>query len=502
MLTGKRESLGHRAISAAKWNYLGTGAKVLLQFAVGVWLARLLGPEAFGVVAVALLMLGVGRLVSDFGFSAALIQRSDLTERDIGYVFTVQVALGLSLSLAGFYLSSEIATFFNHPPAKSVIAVMSWIFLIQALGQTSTAMLNRALRYRFTQTVAVGTYFLGFIGFGLPLAYLGYGVWSLVAAQMVQAIAYTLVVLVKSGVAFRPALRPSRPGLFAFGGKVVGANLSSWGISNIDNVVIGRFLGVVDLGVYGRAMSLVGTPMNAMTTSLQGVLFSTCSRLQHDREKVVIAYLAVTELLAYACIPLFVTVAVIPKAVTLGVYGENWSVLIPVLTPLALAMPVNAMLAVVGPVLMALDKTHAELRAQLAAFFVMVPMIAVAAQYSLAVVAWAVLAAYLFRWLLLWLAIQQQLGLRWAQLASVLARPAALGIAVAAVTRLFASVIPEASAPVRLGFLVVVAAIALALLVRLFGPALFRGPLGASVKGGEKLPRPVAWWLRVGRDAR
>lgn len=487
-----------RTISAAKWNYLGNGAKVVLQFLIGVLLARLLGPEAFGIVAIAWLMIGVGKLFSDFGFSAALIQRPDLTDRDVGFVFTVQIAIGATLSLTSYSLAGQIASFFNKPDASPVIEVMSWLFLIQAIGQTTTAVLSRALRFKFSQAANVATYLVGYVLIGVPAAYLGYGVWSLVAAQMVQAVAYMLVVLVRSGVSIKPAIRPSRAGLFKFGSKVIGANLCSYTILNLDSFVVGRLIGVAELGIYNRAMTLVTTPMNVVTTSLQSVLFSACSKAQDNKAQIAKAFLAAMEFIGFVCLPVFITVAAVSKTVVLGVYGAGWSMASEVVTPLALAMPVHALLAVIGPILMALNRAELELKAQFITLLIVVPLIWIAGYGNLALVGWAVLTAYVVRWGFLLREIKSELSISLAEIAGTLKRPVALAAAIAVPVFFIDRALSLQHSTAQL-FVVVFAAFGLAVvLARMFGPWLVGGQLGALLLTKNLLPAWPKRWLRLG----
>ena len=83
--------ISQRSYQALIWNYSGSAVSMSSQFIIGIVLARLLGPEAFGIVAIGMLMIGIGNLVVDFGFGAALIQGKSVTERDIGFVFSAQV---------------------------------------------------------------------------------------------------------------------------------------------------------------------------------------------------------------------------------------------------------------------------------------------------------------------------------------------------------------------------------------------------------------------------
>ena len=491
------ENLSKRSFHALKWNYFGNGVNMLSQFLIGIVLARLLEPGDFGVVAIAWLMIGIGKLISDFGFSAALVQRNDLTERDIRFVFTVQVGLGGILAFTGFYLAEFIAEFFHNLNAAPVIQAMALLFLIQPFGQTSSAMLARELAFKTNQIIRIASYLVGYIFVGIPCAYLGYGPWSLVAAQLVQSLLFAVLAVYMSSVPMKPALKPSSTGLFSFGSKVIGANLASWGISNLDSFVVGHTLAVSDLGLYNRAMALVASPVGAVTASLQSVLFSACSRAQTDQGRIKRAYLAATATIGFICLPVFLTVAVVPEAVILGLYGGKWAAAVPILIPLALAMPVSALLGVVGPVLTAMDKVEIELRAQVISLIVMLPVLYLTAQYSLTSLAWGVLGVYILRWFLLVWSILRVLDAARLELFSAMHWPFLCAFATALPTWGIDHLVMVLPPPFRLAIDMTTATLALLLVTRLFGRSILKGFHGDFLLADGRLPIPLRRWLKA-----
>ncbi len=494
--------LADRSVRAAQWNYVGSLGRTLAQFAVGVLLARLLGPEAFGLTAIAWLLIGAGRLFADLGFSAALIQRAELDAADVDLAATMQLLIGALLTLLSFSAAPVIAAFFRRPDAAPVIEAMSPLFVLHAAGQVPTALLNRDLQFRRTQTAQLLTYLLGYLGVGVPAALSGFGVWSLVAAQLVQAGTYAGTVMVMARRGLRLRLSGDRARLFSFGGKVMGANATSWAILNLDTVIIGRFQGVTDLGLYNRSMSLVQSPIGALVSSLQGVLFSACSRAQHDPVRLRAAFLAVTEFLAYSCLPIVCAVALVPDVVILGVYGPAWSGAVPLLAPLSLAIAVHALLAVVGPVLMSIDRTQAELRAQLVTVAAMVPALWLAAQHSMPAVAWTVAGVYALRWGLLLAEVCRDLQLRAVTVLAVLVRPACVALPVGLAALGAATALEGLAPPVlRLAACIAASALTLLLVLRVLGPLILSGPVGHVLSGRRLLPPGVARWLRVERAA-
>lgn len=427
-MTSANHGLLHTSLHALKWNYLGMLVRAGAQFILGIILARMLGPKPFGLVAIAWLFLGLGNLVADFGLAAALVQKETISSRDIRYVFTLQMLTGILMASAMVFAAPWIASFFNSADAVAVLRAMGCLFVIQAAGQTATALLRRNMDFKPLQVIAAGSYLFGYVGVGLPLAWSGAGVWSLVFAQILQATIYSGAVNLHTRHSWRPALKPDQGGMFLFGSKIMASNLTSWGISNLDSAIVGRVFGAVDLGFYNRGMNLVSSPMNAFTTALQGVLFPAYSRANGQIEPARRAYLASVGLIAALLVPVFAAVAAIPGTVIAGVYGEHWMQVAVLLTPLALAMPVNAVLAVGGPLMNGLGAAGRDAAAQAVCAVILGAAVWQASKVSLELVAWAVLGAYLLRALLVtYLALGLVAG-TWGQIARALSGPLVLGL--------------------------------------------------------------------------
>ena len=272
------------AVTALKWNYLGIAARAGSGLLIGIVLARLLGPKPFGIVAVATLVVSLCNLLADFGFGSAVVQKSSLSKEDVRFSLTVQLALGCVLALVCFVLARPLARAFHSQELVGVIRALALVFPLQALGQTSSSILRRQLQFRPLQTAQIASYLFGYLGIGLPLAYLGFGVWALVLAQLGQTTVASVLLFRAAPHCLSLSLRcPDRAAITCFGAKVIGTNIVNWAILNLDNAFIGRTLGTVPLGLYSRAYNLAGTPF-ALVCGLQEVLFPASSRMQTTSE--------------------------------------------------------------------------------------------------------------------------------------------------------------------------------------------------------------------------
>lgn len=489
--------LGSRGVRALRWNYLGNGLRVLSQFLVGVVLARLLGPAEFGTVAMAGLVVGMGALLADLGFGVVLVQRPEISEEDVRFVATVQVATGALLTAALAAAAPWVAGWFHAPEAAPIFRAMSAMFLLQSFGLTPLALLRRDLDFRGVQVVTLTSYLGGYLLVGVPLALLGLGAWALAWAQLVQSALFSAQALWRHGGWPRPRWRPPGGGLFRFGSAVIGTNLANWTLSNADGVVVGKALGAVELGLYGRAMGVVLSPMNALTTSLQAVLFAASARAQHDPARLRRAWLGAVSAIGAVALPVFVTVAAVPEVAVLGIYGPAWAAAAPVLVPLALAMPVMAVMSLAGPVITAVGRVGLELRVSLLTLALLVPALLLAGRWSAATVAWVVLAIQALRMVLMVGAVRPLVGATWGQVARALGWPAAFAGVTAGATALADRWLDLAAAPARLLAAMLVAAATLAACLRWLGRCWLSGAHGEFLRADGRLPGVLRRWLAI-----
>lgn len=336
--------------------------RALLGLVINAVLARMLGPEPFGQIALATVVLGLGSLLVDAGLSVSLIQKADLDELDIRSAFTTQVAIGLGLAIGLALLAPWGAAILAQEGLTPVLRVLSGLLAIQAFGQTGTALLRKAGDFHRVQQLQIGSYLAAYLGVGIPLALQGGGVWALVTAQLAQAAVYSA----GAWLATRHSLRPftGRRGLTAFGLTIVSSNIFAWAVGALPALLIGRFQGVVMLGYFSRAFFLVSMPASVLAVSLQTTSLTVYSRLQRHTRLTARTCLGMTSFCLLATVPPFVAVAAMPRTIVEALFGEKWLPMANLLTPLALAMPLECVAALSGPLLIARGKAGLELRLQ------------------------------------------------------------------------------------------------------------------------------------------
>ena len=419
-MTEPVKDIAASAIRGVRWNYLGGISASLCQLAIGIVLARILGPRPFGQVIIASTIYSFLNLFVDGGFSQALIQKVELTSEDVRKTFTCQLGIGVSASIAVFATAPWIARQFHDPTAANVVRTMALMITIQSTGLVASALLRRSMRFRAVQMAALCSYLVGFLLLGIPLALSGAGVWSLVAAFLTQAGINSLLLHVAARHTMKPLFKWPERSIATFGGVIIANNVVNWGHLNLDNMAASG-MGPAALGLYGRGCNFAYQPVNAVVTGLQSVLLSSTARAQERREVVHDMTLAVIGIVFGLLGPAYAVLALLPDTTIMGLYGDKWVGVIPLMVPLALVMPFFGAHALLGPVLCGLGRPDLEFWPQALSCAVAAVAFFNAARISLASIAWALLGVVLIRFGAIAAFTFHLLKIRWRDAARVIA---------------------------------------------------------------------------------
>lgn len=312
-------------MNAASWRFAASAVSAVLSFGIHIWLARLLPPSDFGLVAMAFVFTGLARILSNFGLPSAIVQRSDLTSEHIRTAFTLSGLLGLLFTLALIAFAPFSTLVFPEPRLPSVLTALAPIFLFTGLGNTAGALLRRALDFKRIFWVGITSYAVGFGGVAIPMALMGYGVWSLVLGSVASPVLETLLLLALVRHPIRPMIgRREARELAGYGAGFSLSEVLNFGARNGDNLVIGRWLGDGPLGLYTKAYGLMRMPADYLGEVLNAVLFPAFAELQKEKKRLASAYLRATELAVLFSAPILAGMVVAAPHMILGLLGPNW----------------------------------------------------------------------------------------------------------------------------------------------------------------------------------
>ncbi len=395
---------------------------------VGIILARLLGPKPYGQVIIASTIYGFLNLFVDGGFSQALIQKQILDPEEIRKTFTCQIGIGVVTTGVVYCLAPSIARLFNDVSVSPVIQVMAMMIAIQSAGLVSAALLRRRMHFRAIQYAGVGSYLFGYLVLGIPLAVLGAGVWSLVAACLAQCLLNSILLYAAARHSLVPRFGFPDRSITSFGGTIVANNLANWGHSNLDNLAAAQ-LGPIGLGLYGRACSFAYQPANALVTGLQSVLVSSAAKLQKRKELMRDLTMCILAIVFGVLGCAYAVFALTPETTIVGLFGDKWIGVIPLMLPLAIAMPFYAAHCLLGPILCGLGRPDLEFWPQAISCGIAAIAYFAAVRISLASIAWALLGIMLLRFGLIAAFAFRLLQLSWGKVLQVVARRIGFSVA-------------------------------------------------------------------------
>jgi O-antigen/teichoic acid export membrane protein len=386
------------SITAVMWGSFGSGARILLQMIAQIVLVRLLGPDQYGLFAIGAVVVSFSVFFSDIGIAYGLIQKKSVKEEDVRFIFTWQLILGLIVAFVVFWLAKPLADFFTEPRIVPIIKWLSLVCLINAVTAPSLNILKRNLDFKSIHLAQVVSYTCGYILVGIPLAFAGQQVKSLVTAWMIQASINFILLYwrTRHSLKFLFWFHDSRS-LSTYGITVFATNWVNWLTNNIDRVIVGRMFASTAVGLYTTSYNLVNTPTSTILGVLQSSLFSASARVQGDTDRLRNAFLTVSGTLALLVAPVFVGIAVVSETVVGTLYGNAWLHSADTLRPLALAMPLFLLIGMATPMLWTSGQTTKELKIQIPVAAMWIIASYFGAQYSVSAVAWIVFSLFIFR---------------------------------------------------------------------------------------------------------
>lgn len=417
--------VGGRVLTAIRWNTAAKVASQVLNWAITIFVIRLLAPEDYGLMAMTMVFVTLISGLADVGLGAAVVQARTLTGDQLRRVQGAVVLASL-LAFAIVQLSaSVIAAYFGEPRLLPLIRVVAFDLLIAAPAVLSYAQLLRDLRMRATATVEFTAGLLA-SSVTLALAWLGYGVWSLVVAALVRSAFATMALLVLAPARPWPEFRFHEIGaLVRFGGvSTVNQLLHRFG-AQIDTIIAGRLLDPAQLGAYSVSMHLASLPAAKIGSVISDVVFAAVSRLQHDPGAVRENLLRALGILALVTFPVFVGLAcVAPEAVAV-LLGERWSSAVFPLMVLPLVLPLRMMNGILVTAASSMGRPTTSTWYHVTFIMVLTVALAIGASWGVEglSIAW-VIALPLIIGLSLGRALAV-LSLRWVDLARCLRAPAA-----------------------------------------------------------------------------
>ncbi len=334
-------TLKKRAIKGVLWVSLSSGMVQAIKFIAKIVLTRMLLPDDFGLVAIGLFVVGCFSLLQGMGINGSLIQRRSSADIDqaANTAFILVLITGFVLWALSFLSAAPLALFFKNQAATGIIRALSFTFLISSFEIVPSALLTREIEFRkrfFPEVCSAIVY----TGVSIVLAKAGYKHWSLIYGYMASV---TVNAVLMWGIAgFRPSFSFNAEiarDLIGYGKYIAASVVVAFVMFQCDNAVVGRLLGVKQLGFYTMAYTIANLPSISIGLVVSGALYPVYSKLQHDPVKLRSTFLKSLKMLAVVTIPIAAGLMVMADSVITIVLGPKWM-------PMAASMKILSVFAV------------------------------------------------------------------------------------------------------------------------------------------------------------
>ena len=317
-------SLKDKTVRGVGWSaadaFLGQG----VTFIVGLVLARLLSPEEYGLIGIVTIFTTILLGVIDSGFSNALIRKLKVTEEDYCTLFLFNLVVSIAMYGLLFFGAPWIAVFFERPQLVSLTRVMGLLLIFQALSIVQYTILSRNIDFKTkTKASLISAIISGILG--IAMAYLGYGVWSLVAQQLSRQLIYSLCLWVYNK--WWPKLKFSIRSfkyMWGFGWKLLLSGLLDRIWAQLYQTVVGKFYSPATLGQYSRAKEYANIFSSNFSGIVQRVSYPVLSQVQDDPSRMVSGYRRIIKVTMFVTAIIMISLGAVSEPLIYCLIGPQW----------------------------------------------------------------------------------------------------------------------------------------------------------------------------------
>jgi teichuronic acid exporter len=323
------ETLKNKAVNGFIWSFIDSFGVYFIKLSFTIAIARLLTPSDYGLIGMITIFIAISGLMSESGFTSALIQKKDVTKRDYSTVFWSNIIIAIVTYGILFLSAGSIADFFAQPQLKQIIRIASLGIILNALSLVQFASLWKELKFKQLMIInACSALVAGVIG--LVCAYLGFRYWSLVVMTLAQNITKTILlwILIHQVPAFIFSLHSFRS-LFSYGYKVFLQNLSDVVFTNSFYLVIGKRFSLADVGYYANADKFRDIMVRQTTWAFTKVSFPAFSAISGQPDRFRANYLKTFRLICFLMFPFLTIIISVIKPFVIFFMTPKWLPAVP-----------------------------------------------------------------------------------------------------------------------------------------------------------------------------
>lgn len=367
-------------VSSLKWQTLSKALTQIVSWGSTILVMRILSPNDYGLMAMAMVVIGFVTLVSEMGFGSAIVQSVNIDSYQQRCLFGAALVVNSTVAFLIVAAASAIAAFFAEPRLELLITLLCIQLPMAALTTIPESIARRNMEFKSLSIIEMACSFVS-ASITCAAALAGWEVWALASGLASVAILRPVLLISKFGI-LAPALGyKGLESMISFGGTITLNRITWYFFSQADTLIAGKLLGKEALGAYSVASSLSSIPMEKISSIANQVIFSTFSRIQNQKDKVADSTIRTVELICLISIPLSWGLATTAQDFIPVLLGEKWAVAILPLQLLAIITPLRIVSSLTSTIAIGTGMPRIDLQNTLTSVVLMVPSFIVGAIY-------------------------------------------------------------------------------------------------------------------------
>nr|APZ79100.1 Wzx [Streptococcus suis] len=324
--------------SGILYNALGKYSNVIIQLVVTSILSRMLSPKEYGLVAVVNVFLIFFQMIADSGIGPAIIQEKSLTKQDIQHIFSLTIYIGLFLSILFAFLGIPLSYLYKNSIYINLSFWLGLCVLFYSLSIVPQAILSKKLRFKNINISVIISNLISAI-VGITMAYLGFGVYSLIGMNILKAAFLFIFYYSQEQIPFSfKTSRQSINKIFEFSKFQFLFNVINYFARNLDNLLIGSVINSTALGYYDKAYQLSLYPNQVLSQVITPIMHPIMSNFSSDKGKLKDVFILVSRVMIALGIPISVFLSLNAHDIIFFMFGDNWTESVPVFKLLSLTI--------------------------------------------------------------------------------------------------------------------------------------------------------------------
>lgn len=322
-------SLKTKALSGMFWTLIQQFSTQGISFVVSVVLSRLLIPEQFGLIAMLGIFVGLGTILMESGLGQSLIRTENPDIEDYSTVFYFNLVGSFVVYAIVYFSAPFISDFYQQPQLKNITRWYCLIFITNALSSIHYTRLSKEMQFKKELTITLPSLILSSI-VGITMAYLGYGVWSLVVSGLIQSLVVAIYMWIRSD--WVPVLSFNFEKFkyhFHYGYKLTLSGILDTIFNNAFVIIIGKFFDPAQVGFYSRADTMKQLPVTNISTVLNKVTFPLFAEVKDDNVRLKAIYQKIMQMVLYFIAPILLIMSALGEPLFRFLFTDKWLPAVP-----------------------------------------------------------------------------------------------------------------------------------------------------------------------------